>query len=74
MSILLYNMKSWTVEQPDEWTMVFQKKKQPGVIEPLENPHNLMKSCKELSSYLNFQLLINILNGVHVQGGWIIIP
>jgi hypothetical protein len=49
-------------------------KKQLGVIEPLENPYNLMKSCKELSSYLNFQLLINILNGVHVQGGWIIIP
>lgn len=47
-------------------------KKQPGVIEHLENPYNLMKSCKESSSYLNFQLLINILNGVHVQGGWII--
>jgi hypothetical protein len=49
-------------------------KKQPGVIEPLENPYNFMKSCKESSSYLNFQLLINILNVVHVQGGWIIIP
>jgi hypothetical protein len=50
-------------------------KKQPGVTERLENPaNNLMKSCKESSSYLNFQLLINILNGVHVQGGWIIIP
>ncbi len=73
VSILLYNMKSWTNEQPDEWTMVFQKK-QPGVTEPLENPYNLMKSRKESPSYRNFQLLINILNGVHVQAGWIIIP
>jgi poly-D-alanine transfer protein DltD len=53
--------------------MVFQKK-QPGVTEPLENPYNLMKSRKESPSYRNFQLLINILNGVHVQAGWIIIP